>query len=162
MAPTGYRRYLSQVARALKSSGTSGDQKVSFRRLGVELRRDRKRGTGLRDLLAPRSSRTSRFREPHLTHGGPTALLVVSVVALVPGLIGWLWSAALILRYVPRGELINTGPFAVVKHRCTRLWRCSSCPASPPDHRSVTVWCQYWWKQVSTRAPLNHMGQCSR
>lgn len=49
--------------------------------------------------------------------GGPsTALLVVSVVALIPGLIGWIWSAALVLRHVPRGELITTGPFAVVKH----------------------------------------------
>ena len=28
----------------------------------------------------------------------------------------WLWSAVLILRKVPRGELITSGPFAWVKH----------------------------------------------
>lgn len=49
--------------------------------------------------------------------GGPAPLLrTVSLVMLVPGVIGWLWSAALILLRVPKGELITGGPFAVVKH----------------------------------------------
>jgi protein-S-isoprenylcysteine O-methyltransferase Ste14 len=48
--------------------------------------------------------------------GPPTALRVVSLVILVPGIAIWLWSVALILARVPRGELITSGPFAVVKH----------------------------------------------
>ena len=30
--------------------------------------------------------------------------------------ITWIWSAALILRKVPRGELITNGPYSIVKH----------------------------------------------
>jgi len=49
--------------------------------------------------------------------GGPsTALRVVSAVVLVVGVVIWAWSAALILTKVPRGELITTGPYAVVRH----------------------------------------------
>jgi protein-S-isoprenylcysteine O-methyltransferase Ste14 len=48
--------------------------------------------------------------------GPPTALRVLSVVLLVPGVVAWAWSAALILRRVPRGELITNGPYALVKH----------------------------------------------
>ncbi|HEY5906059.1 MAG TPA: isoprenylcysteine carboxylmethyltransferase family protein [Actinomycetota bacterium] len=49
--------------------------------------------------------------------GGPSATLrIVSIVVLIPGVTVWLWSAVLILRRVPRGELITTGPFALVKH----------------------------------------------
>ena len=49
--------------------------------------------------------------------GGPPGwLAVLSAVVLVPGIVAWLWSVALILRHVPRGELITGGPFAVVTH----------------------------------------------
>jgi protein-S-isoprenylcysteine O-methyltransferase Ste14 len=49
--------------------------------------------------------------------GGPgPALRVVSIAVLAVGLVLWVWSVALILRKVPRGELITTGPFALVKH----------------------------------------------
>jgi protein-S-isoprenylcysteine O-methyltransferase Ste14 len=49
--------------------------------------------------------------------GGPQAALrVVSFMILVPGVIIWLWSVALILTKVPKGELITTGPYALVKH----------------------------------------------
>jgi len=49
--------------------------------------------------------------------GGPSdALRVLSVVILIPGVTLWLWSVILILTKVPRGELITTGPFALVKH----------------------------------------------
>jgi len=49
--------------------------------------------------------------------GGPSAALrVVSIVILIPGLTMWVWSAALILRKVPRGELITNGPYSIVKH----------------------------------------------
>lgn len=49
--------------------------------------------------------------------GGPAPWLkVASAVLLVPGVIVWLWSVVLILAKVPRGELITTGPFALVKH----------------------------------------------
>ena len=49
--------------------------------------------------------------------GGPPALLqFISIVVLALGVGIWLWSAALILLRVPRGELITSGPYALVKH----------------------------------------------
>ncbi len=49
--------------------------------------------------------------------GGPSpALAVLSIVVLVPGLVSWIWSVALILTRVPRHELITGGPYALVKH----------------------------------------------
>lgn len=36
--------------------------------------------------------------------------------ALAIGVTMWLWSVALILAKVPKGELITSGPFALVKH----------------------------------------------
>jgi protein-S-isoprenylcysteine O-methyltransferase Ste14 len=49
--------------------------------------------------------------------GGPsTVVRVVSFVVLVPGLAMWVRSGALILRKVPRGELITNGPYSMVKH----------------------------------------------
>ena len=49
--------------------------------------------------------------------GGPSETLrVVSIVVLIPGVTIWIWSAVLILTKVPRGELITSGPYAVVKH----------------------------------------------
>jgi protein-S-isoprenylcysteine O-methyltransferase Ste14 len=49
--------------------------------------------------------------------GGPSDVLrMVSIVVLIAGVTIWIWSVILILRKVPRGELITTGPFALVKH----------------------------------------------
>jgi protein-S-isoprenylcysteine O-methyltransferase Ste14 len=49
--------------------------------------------------------------------GGPAAALRdVSIVVLIPGLAMWAWSVVLILRKVPRGELITNGPYSIVKH----------------------------------------------
>jgi protein-S-isoprenylcysteine O-methyltransferase Ste14 len=48
--------------------------------------------------------------------GPPTALRLLSRAVLVPGVIVWGWSAALILTEVPRGRLITRGPYALVKH----------------------------------------------
>jgi protein-S-isoprenylcysteine O-methyltransferase Ste14 len=49
--------------------------------------------------------------------GGPPRLLrVISIMILVPGVAVWVWSVALILIQVPRGELITAGPYALVKH----------------------------------------------
>lgn len=49
--------------------------------------------------------------------GGPSPVLrTISLVMLVPGVVGWLWSVVLILTKVPKGELITSGPFAVVRH----------------------------------------------
>ena len=56
------------------------------------------------------------FPQAFAVGGPPAALRVLSVVLLVPGVIVWAWSVALILVKVPRGELITTGPYAVVKH----------------------------------------------
>jgi protein-S-isoprenylcysteine O-methyltransferase Ste14 len=48
--------------------------------------------------------------------GPPTVLRLVSLVVLAAGVATWAWSAFLILTRVPRGKLITTGPYAVVKH----------------------------------------------
>lgn len=49
--------------------------------------------------------------------GGPSsALKVVSIVVLIPGIINWAWSVILILTKVPRKELITTGPYSLAKH----------------------------------------------
>jgi protein-S-isoprenylcysteine O-methyltransferase Ste14 len=49
--------------------------------------------------------------------GGPPATLrVLSIGVLIPGLVIWGWSVALILTKVPRGELITSGPYRLVKH----------------------------------------------
>ena len=51
------------------------------------------------------------------TVGGPSeALRAISIAILVPGVIVWAWSVALILTRVPKKQLITTGPFAIVKH----------------------------------------------
>jgi protein-S-isoprenylcysteine O-methyltransferase Ste14 len=49
--------------------------------------------------------------------GGPSTMLrVASIIVLIPGVVIWIWSVVLILRHVPREELITSGPYAVVKH----------------------------------------------
>jgi protein-S-isoprenylcysteine O-methyltransferase Ste14 len=49
--------------------------------------------------------------------GGPsTVLQVISIALLIPGVIIWGWSVALILTKVPQKQLITSGPYALVKH----------------------------------------------
>lgn len=48
--------------------------------------------------------------------GPPTALRVVSIAIMAAGVAIWAWSVTLIVTRVPRGELITTGPYALVKH----------------------------------------------
>ena len=49
--------------------------------------------------------------------GGPSdALRVISIVVMIPGVIIWIWSVVLVLTKVPRGELITSGPYALMKH----------------------------------------------
>jgi len=49
--------------------------------------------------------------------GGPSpALTWISIMALFPGVIVWIWSVIMILTKIPRKELITTGPFSIVKH----------------------------------------------
>jgi protein-S-isoprenylcysteine O-methyltransferase Ste14 len=49
--------------------------------------------------------------------GGPsTALSVISIIVLIPGVITWIWSVVLILTRVPKGQLITSGPYTIVKH----------------------------------------------
>lgn len=49
--------------------------------------------------------------------GGPSVgLKAISIIILIAGVAIWMWSGALILRKVPRKELITTGPYSVVKH----------------------------------------------
>ena len=49
--------------------------------------------------------------------GGPPPLLrAVSIAVLIAGIVVWAWSVVLIMTRVPKGQLITTGPFALVKH----------------------------------------------
>ena len=49
--------------------------------------------------------------------GGPPLLFgVLAAVLLAAGIVVWAWSVMLILSKVPRGQLITTGPFTLVKH----------------------------------------------
>jgi protein-S-isoprenylcysteine O-methyltransferase Ste14 len=41
---------------------------------------------------------------------------VIAIFLLTVGVLTWAWSVGLILSRVPKGELITTGPYAVVKH----------------------------------------------
>jgi protein-S-isoprenylcysteine O-methyltransferase Ste14 len=41
---------------------------------------------------------------------------VVSVVVLIAGVTIWIWSVALMLTKVPRGELITSGLYSLMKH----------------------------------------------
>ena len=43
-------------------------------------------------------------------------LKVLAVIMLIVGVTIWIWSAALILTKVPKGQLITSGPYAVIKH----------------------------------------------
>ncbi|MFL5649312.1 MAG: methyltransferase family protein [Chloroflexota bacterium] len=40
----------------------------------------------------------------------------IAIFVLTIGVLTWAWSVGLILSKVPKGELITTGPYAVVKH----------------------------------------------
>jgi len=48
--------------------------------------------------------------------GPPLESLVISSILLVAGIIIWMWSVYLILRYASKGNLITSGSFAIVKH----------------------------------------------
>ena len=49
--------------------------------------------------------------------GGPPHLLkVISIIFMIPGIIIWLWSAALIVTTIPQNKLITNGPFSLVRH----------------------------------------------
>lgn len=48
--------------------------------------------------------------------GPPPVMRAVSAVVLSVGVVIWAWAVALILLEVPRGELISSGPFALMKH----------------------------------------------
>jgi protein-S-isoprenylcysteine O-methyltransferase Ste14 len=51
------------------------------------------------------------------TVGGPPATLrTTSVAVLAIGIVLWMWSVVLILTRVPRGQLITTGPYRLMKH----------------------------------------------
>lgn len=49
--------------------------------------------------------------------GGPSPVLkAIALIMLVPGVVVWFWSVALLLTKARRGELITTGPYALMKH----------------------------------------------
>jgi protein-S-isoprenylcysteine O-methyltransferase Ste14 len=48
--------------------------------------------------------------------GPPLWLQMLSIALLAVGVVTWAWSVALILTRVRAGELVTTGPYALVKH----------------------------------------------
>lgn len=48
--------------------------------------------------------------------GPPPWLRALSAVVLVIGVVAWAWSVVLIVTKVRAGELVTTGPYALVKH----------------------------------------------
>ena len=56
------------------------------------------------------------FPEFFAVGGPPTWLAALSALVLVFGVAVWLWSVVLILTRVPKGELITSGPYALVRH----------------------------------------------
>ena len=56
------------------------------------------------------------FPEAFRVGGPPLWLAVVSAVLLALGAVVWAWSVVLILTKVRAGELVTSGPYAVVKH----------------------------------------------
>lgn len=48
--------------------------------------------------------------------GPPNMLRVVSAVVLAVGVTIWAWSLLLVVTRVPRGELITSGPYSLVRH----------------------------------------------
>ena len=49
--------------------------------------------------------------------GGPSHVLKAAAgLLLVPGVVIWLWAVALIVTKARRGEIVTTGPYALVKH----------------------------------------------
>ncbi len=54
---------------------------------------------------------------PWFDVGGPSsALQIISILLLIPGIVVWIWSVVLILTKVPQKQLITNGPYALVKH----------------------------------------------
>ncbi len=73
-------------------------------------------GLAVLPVLAAGLALNVLFPEVFRIGGPPPFLKVVSLLLLVPGVMIWLWSVALILTKVPKKELITTGPYAWVKH----------------------------------------------
>lgn len=48
--------------------------------------------------------------------GPPLALVIASIIILIPGVVIWISSVFLILTRVPKKQLITTGPYALMKH----------------------------------------------
>lgn len=48
--------------------------------------------------------------------GPPLALFWLSIIILFVGIVNWVWTVILLLTKVPKKILIQTGPYAIVKH----------------------------------------------
>jgi protein-S-isoprenylcysteine O-methyltransferase Ste14 len=56
------------------------------------------------------------FPDAFAVGGPPVWLTVLSASVLVVGIVVWAWSVVVILTKVRAGELVTTGPYALVKH----------------------------------------------
>jgi protein-S-isoprenylcysteine O-methyltransferase Ste14 len=56
------------------------------------------------------------YPEYFSVNGPSHALILASILMLIPGITIWIWTIALILTKIPRKELITTGPYALMKH----------------------------------------------
>ncbi len=48
--------------------------------------------------------------------GSPSLLFWISALMLIPGVVIWIWSVILILKKIPKKQLITNGPYAIMKH----------------------------------------------
>jgi hypothetical protein len=78
--------------------------------------------------------------------GPPPALLMASFAVLAVGTVIWAWSVVLVGTRVPRGELITSGPYALVK--------LIPVDAGTPAGTPVTLWTGANGEPVE--APLRH------
>ena len=46
----------------------------------------------------------------------PALFIIIALAILFVGLVIWIWAVILILKKVPKGELIVNGPYSIVKH----------------------------------------------
>lgn len=96
-------------ARYCRKGGGRNETEGAFRERGEDR---------FADVALPGRWRASESCAPSLfAVVGPFVVLrAISILVLIPGVIGWAWSVVLILTRVPQRRLIIEGPYAWVKH----------------------------------------------
>ena len=56
------------------------------------------------------------FPDFFIVNDSSGSLFWISLLLLIFGIINWIWTVSLILKKIPKKQLITTGPYAIVKH----------------------------------------------